>query len=559
VNQNVIQLNTQSTPQLSDNCLAAGTRLAEFEIRRVIGEGGFGIVYLAFDHSLQRTVAIKEYMPAVLAGRGMDGGVIVRAKQHQQTFEKGLKSFINEARLLAQFDHPALIKVHRFWEQNNTAYMAMRYYEGRTLKTILNDSPAVITEAWLKSILAPVLGALEELYKLNILHRDISPDNIMVQNDGQAVLLDFGSARQIISDITESLTVILKPGYAPVEQYADEQFSEDATMMQGPWTDIYSLSAVIYLLITKSPPPVSVGRMIKDPIATLESGDYPGFSKPFLAAIDKGLRVQPQDRPQSIDAFRRLLGLEAGAPVQSQPLSQPISQPISQPLSHEPPAQGGSTPSVSTPAKTEAKDSKEPIKRSAESASATPSPKAKWPWIAAALVLAVAVTGGLLMSGKQKAGESVVAASAEASDDAETSEWDKLKNDKDATPAAIKAYLDKYPDGKFAELAQARLVMLQEQEFIKRIENADETASKQAKDKKAEGAVGDVKLIIAPWGTVSVDGVDKGVSPPLKNLSLPAGKHRIKIENPAFKAHVIDVEVRPKKQLTIEHHFSAKP
>ncbi|HJV81948.1 serine/threonine-protein kinase [Noviherbaspirillum sp.] len=542
MNQTVIHPSTPNTPQLSENCLAVGTRLAEFEIRSVIGEGGFGIVYLAFDHSLQRTVAIKEYMPALLAGRGKDDSVTIRARQNQQTFEKGLKSFINEARLLAQFDHPALIKVYRFWEQNNTGYMAMRYYEGRTLKTILSENPAIITEAWLKSILAPVLEALEALYKVNILHRDISPDNIMVQNDGQAVLLDFGSARQIISDITRSLTVILKPGYAPVEQYADEQFSDDAAMMQGPWTDIYSLSAVIYLLITKSPPPVSVGRMIKDPIATLETGDYPGFSKPFLAAIDKGLRVQPQERPQSIDEFRRLLGLETGAPIQKQPSS------------HALPAS-----SASIPDKIEVTNSTGSIKRSAESVAATPAPKAKWPWIAVALVLVVAVTSGLLVRGKQKAGEGVVAVGAETSADAETSEWGKLKDNKDATPAAIRAYLDRYPNGKFAQLAETRLAMVQEQELIKRIENTGDTPSTQAKDQKREGAPGDVKLIIAPWGTVSVDGVEKGVSPPLKHLALPEGKHRIKIENPAFKAHIIDVEVQPKKQMTIEHHFSANP
>ncbi len=542
MNQSVIHSSTQNTSQLSENCLAVGARLAEFEIRSVIGEGGFGIVYLAFDHSLQRTVAIKEYMPALLAGRGKDDSVTIRAKQHQQTFEKGLKSFINEARLLAQFDHPALIKVYRFWEQNNTAYMAMRYYEGRTLKTILSENPAIITEAWLKSILAPVLEALEALYQVNILHRDISPDNIMVQNDGQAVLLDFGSARQIISDITQSLTVILKPGYAPVEQYADEQFSDDAAMMQGPWTDIYSLSAVIYLLITKSPPPVSVGRMIKDPIATLETGDYPGFSKPFLTVIDKGLRVQPQERPQSIDEFRRLLGLQTGARSQNPPSSQAL------------PAY-----SASIPAKAEVANRTGPKKSSTESAAESPAPKAKWPWIAAALVLAIAVTSGLLVRGKQKAGESIVAAGAEASADTETSEWDKLKDNKDATPAAIRAYLNRYPNGKFAQVAETRLAMVQEQELIKRIENSGETTSRPAKDKQPEGAPGDVKLIIVPWGTVSVDGVEKGVSPPLKHLSLPEGKHRIKIENPAFKAHVIDVEIHPKKRLTIEHHFSANP
>ena len=215
------------------NCLPIGTRLGEFEIREVIGEGGFGIVYLAFDHSLQRTVAVKEYMPAALAARASDHTVSVRSKRHAEAFGAGLRSFINEARLLAQFDHPALVKVYRFWEAHGTAYMAMRYYEGRTFKAVCRDNPELVNEAWLKRLLQPVLGALEALYAAQILHRDVSPENIMIQPDGQPVLLDFGAARQIVQDMAQSLTVILKPGFAPVEQYAD-----DESMRQGPWTDI---------------------------------------------------------------------------------------------------------------------------------------------------------------------------------------------------------------------------------------------------------------------------------------------------------------------------------
>ena len=290
----------------SENCLPVGTRLSEFELTGIIGEGGFGSVYLAFDHSLQRTVAIKEYMPGALAGRNSDKSVLVRSERHQETFKTGLRSFINEARLLAQFDHPALIKVHRFWEQNNTAYMAMRYYEGQTLKNVVKNHPDMVTEAWLRSMLKPILEALEALYKVNILHRDISPDNIMIQHTGGAVLLDFGAARQIIGDMTQALTVILKPGYAPVEQYAD-----DASMKQGPWTDIYALSAVLYAAIAKKPPPTSVARMIKDPIELLSTTKYPNFSEAFLSAINKGLAVNPETRPQSIDEFRRLLDLGA--------------------------------------------------------------------------------------------------------------------------------------------------------------------------------------------------------------------------------------------------------
>ena len=292
----------------SENCLVVGTRLAEFEITGVIGEGGFGIVYMTFDHSLRRPVAVKEYMPASIALRGEDRGVVVRAKRHQPTFDTGLRSFINEARLLAQFDHPALIKVHRFWEQNGTAYMAMRYYEGSTLKEIIQHDPAAVNEAWLRPMLESILQALETLYAENILHRDISPDNILIQENGDAVLLDFGSARQVINDLSQSLTVILKPGYAPIEQYAD-----DSTMTQGPWTDIYALSAVMYLAITKRPPPTSVARMVTDTMKPLADDPQTGFSTPFLTAIDQGLQIRPDQRPQTINAFRRLLQVDASS------------------------------------------------------------------------------------------------------------------------------------------------------------------------------------------------------------------------------------------------------
>ncbi|QNA89686.1 serine/threonine protein kinase [Massilia sp. Dwa41.01b] len=245
----------------SENCLPIGTRLSDFEITGVLGEGGFGIVYVAYDHALQRTVAIKEYMPGALTMRAAGDAVSLRSERHQETFRLGLKSFINEARILAQFDHPALVKVYRFWEQNNTAYTAMKFYDGRTVKDIVTNSPELVDEAWCRRVTEQILGALDMLYTMRILHRDISPDNIIVQENGDAVLLDFGSARQIIGDATRGLTVILKPGYAPVEQYAG-----DASLEQGPYTDLYALSAVLYFAITKTPPATSIGRMINDPI-----------------------------------------------------------------------------------------------------------------------------------------------------------------------------------------------------------------------------------------------------------------------------------------------------
>jgi hypothetical protein len=279
------------------NSLPAGTRLAEFELTRTLGEGGFGIVYLALDHSLQRKVALKEYMPSQLASRGAGTSVSVKAERYRDTFDAGLKSFINEARLLAQFDHPALVKVYRFWEANGTAYMVMPFYEGQTLKDALRALPGPPDEAWLRGLLAPLSEALKVIHAEQCFHRDIAPDNIILLGGlhTRPLLLDFGAARRVISDMTQALTVILKPGYAPLEQYA-----EVPHMKQGPWTDIYALAAVVYFAITRRTPPPSVGRMMGDtyqPLRQLAAGRY---GDGFLAAIDRALSVKPEDRPQSI-------------------------------------------------------------------------------------------------------------------------------------------------------------------------------------------------------------------------------------------------------------------
>ena len=290
----------------ADNALPAGTRLHEFEIRSVIGEGGFSLVYVAFDHTLHRTVALKEYIPRALAGRHQDNTVVVHSARLQPTFEAGMRSFINEARLLAQFDHPALVKVYRFWEGNATAYMAMPLYEGRTLKQVLKADPAQATQAWLKKVLAPVQDALALLHAERCYHRDISPDNIQLLANDAPVLLDFGAARRTISDRTQAFTAILKPSYAPLEQYA-----EDAEMKQGPWTDVYALAAVMYTAIMQKPPPASVARVYQDPMQPLASRDRPGFDPEFLRAIDRALAVRPEDRIPTMHAFAAALGMPA--------------------------------------------------------------------------------------------------------------------------------------------------------------------------------------------------------------------------------------------------------
>lgn len=213
--------------------LPAGTRLDEFEIVRPLGVGGFGIVYLALDRSLLRQVALKEFMPGEFAARGPGGIVTPRSPDCADQFQRSLESFFNEARLLAPFNHPALVRVHRFWKANGTAYMAMQYCPGMTLMQARAAMRAPPDEAWLRAVVEPILDALERLHRAGVYHRDISPDNIMLLPNGRPILLDFGSARRVVGAGTRSLTAVLKPNFAPVEQYGDA-----AGMAQGPWTDL---------------------------------------------------------------------------------------------------------------------------------------------------------------------------------------------------------------------------------------------------------------------------------------------------------------------------------
>ena len=285
------------------DALPAGTRLHEFEILSVIGQGGFGIVYLAHDLTLDRRVAIKEYMPSALATRTKAMTVAVRSSRHTETFAAGLRSFINEARLLAQFDHPSLLKVHRFWEAHGTAYMVMPYYAGITLGQLLLQPGGPPDEARLLALLHPLIDALELMHAARCYHRDIAPDNILMLPDGRPLLLDFGAARRVIGDMTQALTVILKTGYAPVEQYGGLP-----DMPQGAWTDIYALGSVLEFAITGHTPPQAVARFLKDrrePLAVTAAGRY---SDQFLSAIDRSLAVLPKDRPQSVAELRALIG-----------------------------------------------------------------------------------------------------------------------------------------------------------------------------------------------------------------------------------------------------------
>ena len=292
------------------DALPPGSRLAEFEILELLGVGGFGMVYKAFDHSLHRAVAIKEYMPSALAGRAEGQSLWVRSSSDQQTFRAGLASFVGEARLLAQFDHPSLVKVFRFWEANNTAYMVMPLYSGMTFKQARAQMRTPPSEAWLRKVLWSVLGALRVLHEGKTLHRDISPDNIFLQDIGPPVLLDLGAARHAINDQDRKHTAVLKVNYAPIEQYSDG----DEDLRQGPWSDLYSLAAVVHGCLCNDTPLPATLRSIRDRMVsfsrvarTVKRQFGVEYSAPFVAAIARSLALRPADRPQNIDEFLQVM------------------------------------------------------------------------------------------------------------------------------------------------------------------------------------------------------------------------------------------------------------
>jgi serine/threonine protein kinase len=288
--------------------LPNGFVLNGFVIRGVLGEGGFSIVYEAWDPKVEREVAIKEYMPTSLATRSATQHVTLLSRAHRETFEVGLRSFVNEARLLGRLDHECLVKVYQFWEDNGTAYMAMPRYRARTVKAVRDALQQPPDEPWLRSVLEPVLSVLEYLHSQGIYHRDIAPDNIMLRDDGRPLVLDFGAARRVIGEHSQILTAILKPRFAPVEQYA-----ESPGLRQGPWTDLYALGATMRYLITGQPPMAATARVMGDDDPPLASLQFPGIGRRFLRAIDEMLIPQPQKRPASVAAVRALLAPGADA------------------------------------------------------------------------------------------------------------------------------------------------------------------------------------------------------------------------------------------------------
>jgi len=281
------------------HALAKGERLNQYEVLNILGAGGFGITYMARDTTLDTMVAIKEYLPGDFAVRQGDSTVTAKSSISKGDFDWGLSRFLEEARVLAKFRHPNIVRVNQIFEANNTAYLVMDYAKGESLADLLRRA-APLNEEQTKDILFPILDGLKRVHEQGFLHRDIKPANIIIRDEGGAVLIDFGAARQAIETKSRAITSIVTEGYAPLEQY-------DAGGNQGPWTDIYALGAVAYACLTGNKPPSATSRVRNDslvPVAT--AARYP-VSKNFAGAVESALNVYENQRPQTIGEFAALI------------------------------------------------------------------------------------------------------------------------------------------------------------------------------------------------------------------------------------------------------------
>lgn len=306
------------------NILPPGTLLdGKYRIEQLIGAGGFGMTYAALDRGLDQTVAIKEYYPAHFGVRQGPLTVGPASPKDQDIFSRLKESFLREARTLAQFRHSAIVRVLSVFEGHGTAYMVMEYETGKSLKAWLDELGRTPTQSELDRLVLPLLDALETMHQASFLHRDIAPDNIIVRADGGPVLLDFGAARRVMAELSGALTGIVKQGYSPQEQYANDPRA------QGPWSDIYALGATLYRCVTGRTPDEATLRMLDDPLRPASDLRLEGYRAGFLAAIDRSMSLRPKDRPQTIGELRGLLtalgpsGATEFAPAAEKALAQP--------------------------------------------------------------------------------------------------------------------------------------------------------------------------------------------------------------------------------------------
>jgi len=292
----------QTSSPVSSQHLAPGTILhAKCLIGKVLGQGGFGITYLAWDSILDLKLAVKEFFPMGLVARSSGKAhVETYAGDQGEQFSFGLDRFLSEAKTLARFsEHPNIVNVRDFFKENNTAYMVMNYIEGLTLEAYLKKSGGKISFTKTLEIMMPVMDALREVHRAGFMHRDISPDNIFINQDGRVVLIDFGAARQEMREKSKSLSVILKAGYAPEEQYRSRG-------KQGPWTDIYAVAATMYSCITGQVPSEAMDRLAEDDLVA-SSKLKVTIGGVQEAALIKALSIRAERRFQAVEDFQAAL------------------------------------------------------------------------------------------------------------------------------------------------------------------------------------------------------------------------------------------------------------
>jgi len=278
----------------------------QYVIGKPLGQGGFGVTYVGFDQWLQKQIAIKEYLPAAMATRDFLKATIIPLKQQEQAFAKGLQLFISEARNLALFDHPSIVRVLNFFEANQTGYMVMDYLEGDSPTDILCKKGGCLTTEQALSIIFPILAALAEIHTHHIYHRDISVQNICILTTGTPVLIDFGAARHVVGEHSRSLDLVLKHGYSPLEQYSGRG-------KIGAWTDIYATGALLYLLITGNLPPAATDRFYEDTLVPPTNLPHLTVPQHVSDAILKALAIKWEDRFQTVADFKA--ALEGKTPV----------------------------------------------------------------------------------------------------------------------------------------------------------------------------------------------------------------------------------------------------
>lgn len=302
-------------------CLKPGVILKErYKIEEVIGAGGFGITYRAWDPLLQSYVAIKEYYPSGIATRSADSSkVCVPVGQEQREYHRGRIRFLKEAQDVARFQsEPNIVSIYDYLEENDTAYMVMEYLHGCTLKQYIREHGGRLDTDHIIHICLSVLDALAVVHKAGMIHRDISPENIFICEDLTVKLIDFGAAKQVYLDGEQTMSVVLKPGYAPPEQYAKKD-------KQGPWTDIYALGATLYFAATGEKPEESFGRVLEDTIKPVCEVN-PEIPRAMSQVIMRAMSVKIEDRYQTVEAMREALLAGEGQNAQMEPYVIPASR-----------------------------------------------------------------------------------------------------------------------------------------------------------------------------------------------------------------------------------------